>query len=397
MKRLRVLFHVQHLLGIGHFRRALTIARALADGGLEVVLASGGEPVPDLPTGPVELVQLPPAVAADAAFSGLLDADRQPVDESWRDRRREALLALFERVQPQALLVELFPFGRRAFRFELLPLLAAARARRRRPAVLCSLRDILVGGRKPERAAEAVALARRYFDRVLVHGDPRLIRLEETLPSAAELLDRLHYTGYVVAGAADRPRGDGAGLGEVLVSAGGGAVGLPLLQAALEARPLSALGSRTWRLITGPAVGPRMAGALADAAPDGVIVERFRPDFAAMLARCRVSVSQAGYNTVMEILSVGARAVVVPFAEGRESEQTLRARRLAERGLLTLLEPEGLRPAGLAAAIDAAAGRPPAIAPDIALDGGERTAAIVAELAQAAAQGRLASAKGGAS
>ena len=56
-----------------------------------------------------------------------------------------------------------------------------------------------------------------------------------------------------------------------------------------------------------------------------------------MLRRCRVSVSQAGYNTVLDILAAGARAVVVPFASERETEQQLRAERLAARGVLELL------------------------------------------------------------
>ena len=40
----RVFFYVQHLLGIGHLRRAAVLARALADGGFDVLLVSGGAP-----------------------------------------------------------------------------------------------------------------------------------------------------------------------------------------------------------------------------------------------------------------------------------------------------------------------------------------------------------------
>ena len=41
-----VFFYVQHLLGIGHLKRAATLAQALRDAGFKVVLASGGVPVP---------------------------------------------------------------------------------------------------------------------------------------------------------------------------------------------------------------------------------------------------------------------------------------------------------------------------------------------------------------
>ena len=46
MAALRVLVYVQHLLGIGHLKRAATLARALAAQGMQVTLTSGGPAVP---------------------------------------------------------------------------------------------------------------------------------------------------------------------------------------------------------------------------------------------------------------------------------------------------------------------------------------------------------------
>jgi predicted glycosyltransferase len=94
------------------------------------------------------------------------------------------------------------------------------------------------------------------------------------------------------------------------------------------------------------------------------------------MAEARLSISQAGYNTVMDILATGARALVLPFAEGAESEQTLRARLLAERGLLALLEPP-FEPARLGGAIDAALLRPPPPANGIDLGGAAATARVI--------------------
>jgi predicted glycosyltransferase len=88
-------------------------------------------------------------------------------------------------------------------------------------------------------------------------------------------------------------------------------------------------------------------------------------------------VSQAGYNTVLETLQAGARAVVVPFAGGTESEQTLRATLLAERGLLQVVEEAALTPATLAAAIDRAAARPRPAPGAIDLDGARRSAELL--------------------
>jgi predicted glycosyltransferase len=374
----RVFLYVQHLLGIGHLRRTSVIARALAEAGFSVAFVSGGEPVADLALGGARLIQLPPALAADSGFSGILDATRRPIDDAWRQQRRAALLACFAAEQPDILLVELFPFGRWPFRFELLPLLEAAQARRPRPLVACSLRDILIDKPDARRRDEVVAIVRRDFDRLLVHGDPALFRLEESFPAAASLADLIDYTGYVVEPpAAARSL---AGQGEVIVSAGGGAVGAPLLGAALAARPLTRAAALPWRLLTGPNLAPNDAAALAAAAPPGVIVERFRNDFPTLLRNCCLSLSQGGYNTVMELLTAGARAVIVPFGAGQEIEQAMRARRLAERGLVQVVENAALTPPVLAAAIDDALARPAPSPSAIALDGAAETARRLARL-----------------
>ena len=358
----RVFFYVQHLLGIGHLKRAATLAQAMRAGGFEVTLASGGEPVARIP-----VLQLPPA-KSDASFKTLYDEHGKPVDEHWRTRRTQVLLEAFQKSKAQVLLVELFPFGRRQMRFELLPLLDAARQRNPRPLVVCSVRDLV----QPNAAREDEALERyeRYFDKLLVHGDPDLASFERSFGKAAALRETLHYTGYVVE---EIPAGE-AGKGEVLVSAGGGAVGRHLVQTAIEARPLTALRTHTWRILA----GVNSADIETLEAP-GVIVERAREDFTVRLRNCVLSVSQAGYNTVMETLQARARAVLVPFAAGAESEQTLRAKLLAARGLVEVVEESGLSAASLAAAIDRAAAAPRPVPGAIDLDGARRSVELLRE------------------
>ncbi len=383
MTRGRVFFHVQHLLGSGHLRRALGLAEALAAAGFAVDLVSGGMPEPGLKASGARLVQLPPLRAADASFSGLVDEDGAAVDDAWKARRRDALLSQFHQSQPDVLLIEGFPFARRQLRFELLPLLQAARARTKRPLVVASVRDIVQARRKPGRAKESASLARAYFDAVLIHGDPGLVRFEESFPLAAEIADLLHYTGYVApspAESAGQGGGDGPGAGEVIVSAGGGAVGRDLFAAALGARALSSLGDAPWRLLVGANLAGKDRADLAAAAPPGLIVEPARSDFPALLAACAVSISQAGYNTILDILCAGARSVLVPFAGqgegGGETEQPLRAARLATRGLATVLPEADLTPERLARAVDeAAAARPGPHGLD--LGGAEASAGLV--------------------
>lgn len=375
-----VFFYVQNLLGIGHLRRAAVLAKAMDEAGLEVDFIAGGFPVPGLDLGRAKLIQLPPVRAADEYFSALLDETDRPIDEAWQARRRRALLDAFAAARPAVLLIELYPFGRRAFRFELEPILDAAFARsEERPEILCSVRDLLVEKSRPGWAEEVAAIIARRFDAVLVHGDPAVAPFSTTFPAASLIADKIRYTGYVVEPrpAVGRPRRDG---GDVLVSAGGGAVGRPLVEAALAARGLSAARDLPWRIVLGPQYPEREAsGPLAMSGP-GLAIERFRPDLASLFVDCAVSVSQAGYNTVLELIAAGARAVVVPFSAGAEREQAMRARRLAEHGLLTIVEEAALTPPALARAIDRCLATPrPEPGGGLRLDGVGRTVAFLLE------------------
>jgi predicted glycosyltransferase len=373
---MRVLFWVQHLLGSGHLKRAATLARALVERGLEVALVSGGPPAPWLVPPGVALIQLPAVRARDAAFSALVDEADRPLDDALRAVRRTRLLRAFEEQAPQVVITEMFPFGRRGFLFELLPLLEAAARARPRPWLLASVRDILVTKPAPERYLWMRDLALACYDRVLVHTDPALVPFAASFPHAAALGERLVSTGYVVEAGPTADTGE-----EVLVSAGGGRVGGTLLATALAARPLSALRRRPWRLIAGAASGGELAADL----PAGVVVERQRDDFQALLAKSLLSVSQAGYNTVVEVLRLGKPMVLVPFETATETEQTIRARRLRDRGLAEVVWESELTPSRLAQAIDEVAGRQVARRSPLDLDGAATSARLVAELARRAA------------
>jgi predicted glycosyltransferase len=119
-------------------------------------------------------------------------------------------------------------------------------------------------------------------------------------------------------------------------------------------------------------------------APAGVVVERNRPDFPTLLYNCRVSVSQGGYNTILELLQAGARAVVVPYDRDGQTEQTVRARCLARRGAIHVVPDRALTPARLAEAVDlvASAARPPRVPVDVR--GAATSARIIAHLAREA-------------
>jgi predicted glycosyltransferase len=386
----RILFYCQSLLGIGHFIRSRELLYALR--GFEVRFVYGGEFVPgfELP-GWVEVAYLP-ALKSDAKFQQLYVVDGSASLPEIQARRTELLLEAFDHFAPDVLLIELFPFGRKKFNFELAPLLAHARDARPDVKVVCSLRDILV--RRPDQAryeAEVCSLMNQYFDLLLVHADPRLQRLEETFGSVADLRCAIRYTGYVA-----QPQnvqtpldgqpceGDAAQAGAVallLVSIGGGRVGHELIDCALEAEARLAM-PRRMQIFTGPHIPAGQFQSIqrrVEGRPH-ITLRRHTTQFLSWLRRADLSISMAGYNTCMDILSAGARAIVWPFSEQANDEQTLRARKLEQLGHVRVLDPERLDPDHLAAEI-ARCLRLPAPAP-VALDlqGAPRTAELLTAL-----------------
>lgn len=373
--RRKVFFYVQHLLGIGHLARASRVAGALAADGFEVVVVTGGTPVAGFPGHGVRHVALPAITARDEGFSGLVTATGQPVDAPFEAMRRDRLLALFRAEAPDILVIEAFPFGRRQMRFELLPLLEAAVSAHPRPKIVTSIRDILQERTKPGRNEETVELVERYFDRVLVHGDPSFVRLEETFPLANAIPDKIAYTGLVAPAAPVASKQ----IFDIVVSAGGGAAGRDLVVAGVDAAARLDPGLR-WLLITGPNLADEAFEAARAMAPPNMSVERFRTDFGSLLAAARLSVSQAGYNTVCDVLRAGCRSILVPFAAGGETEQSVRAERLAMRGLATVLPEHGITGDALASRIETALATPPPPEFALALDGAQRTADVLKAL-----------------
>jgi predicted glycosyltransferase len=370
---------VQSLLGSGHLRRALLVAEALAARGAAVTLVNGGLPGPWAAASGIEVAQLPPVIAKGTDFATLVEPDGTPVTSVLRAERGRRLLELLAQERPDVLITEMFPFGRRGFKGELVPLLDAAVASSSPPVIAASVRDVLVSKPDPARYAWMAGLCQRYYDRVLVHGDARLLPFAASFPLAETLGQRLAHTGYVRP-SAPTPT---AGLGStpaVLVSAGGGAVGDRLLGSALAARALSAWREAAWLLVGGHNLPQAAFASLEAQMPAGCSLVRHRADLPVLMGRCQVSVSQAGYNTVVEGLIARARMVLVPFAAAGEDEQARRATRLHDLGLAAMIAESALTPMALADAIDRRAAAPRPVVGAWSFDGAERSAEILAAL-----------------
>src|SRR5258708_36090120 len=118
--------------------------------------------------------------------------------EETKALRKELLIRAFDSFAPDAVITELYPFGRKRFAFELIPLLERARRRKGRTAVVSSVRDVLVAKKDEGRhEARVCRIINKYYHLVLVHGDERLQRLDETFPRVGDLNCPVGYTGYV--------------------------------------------------------------------------------------------------------------------------------------------------------------------------------------------------------
>ena len=198
---MRIHIYVQHLLGGGHLARMQVLAAALVRGGHQVTLISGGFPPHTLRRAArnYQLFQLPPVKTAPGDFTKLLRADGAPISAGFRAERAMRLLQCVKNGAPDALVVESFPFGRAALRFELLPLMRLAARMRPRPLMLCSVRDILQA-RAPAKQRRSLDEAKKWFDAVLVHADPAVTNLAESFPLAAELRGKIFTPGICMRG-----------------------------------------------------------------------------------------------------------------------------------------------------------------------------------------------------
>lgn len=345
-----LLFYCQHTLGIGHLIRSMAIASGLAKN-FRVYFANGGEVIRDFPVpAGVEMANLP-AIKTDPDFRSLQVPEGFADVEATLECRRDLILELCDRINPAVVMVELYPFGRRRFSTELEPLLK--RARKCGAKTSCSLRDIVVTKQDQERhEAKVCKLMNRYFDQLLIHGDPQFIPLERSFSRTTDLDCEVHYTGYVVPDI-DRqlaPR-DPDARPTILTSIGGGRFGHELLEAVAGASELLADQiPHQIQMFTGPfapeSVLQRMEAIAAN--QPNLTVQRYTPDLLEYMAQADLSISMAGYNTTLNVLQTGVRAMLLPFTGNNDQEQRLRSTRLEDLGVVSVIDRSELDPRTMA-------------------------------------------------
>ena len=376
--RQSILVYAQHLSGVGHYVRTFEIARALAPHH-QVHWIEGGRPVPHRPCPDLQMVKLP-RICRDPAGS-LVSVEASRSIAGIMEERAARLLEAIQRIRPEVFMVEYFPFSKWELADELLPAIDAVHAGGGR--VLCSLRDVVRKTRYETvelstYTARVTDLLNRHFDALLVHADPSLIRLDDHFPAVGDIRIPIHYTGLVSEKPVPSPHLE-AEIGQVvdgrpyvIASAGGGSGGRRLIESVLRAwRDPDIAGGRLL-VVSAGLDWPRdsLLGLQRQSGSGRVLMRPFSSGFLHWLAGADASISQCGYNTAANLLETRTRAVVSP--NPRMSDQGVRAKRLAELGLVELLGPDEIDATRLADAVTRVMARP-SPAHQIVLDGAERT------------------------
>jgi len=346
---MKIIFYCQYVWGMGHFIRSLEFTRALSDH--DVTLVAGGQKVAvDLPDH-VDLVRLP-ALYMDEMFTTLIPGDSGRTVAQIRQERKEVLYALFEQKKPDVFIVELYPFGRSIFAFELEPLLEDIRKGRfGQVKAICSLRDILVEKKDPSAYEERVLQKlNRHFDALLIHSDPGLLRLEETFTRVRDINIPVVYTGFITQQSDPANgrslRGELAiscGQKFIVASAGGGRSGYRLLTSVIDACELlrDRLPLRL-EVFTGPFMDNEEFEKLSVRTSAGFRIRRYTKRFLDYLYAADLSVSLAGYNTCMNLLVAKVTSLVYPYS--RQQEQPLRVNKIKNFLPMKILNDDDLQP-----------------------------------------------------
>lgn len=105
----------------------------------------------------------------------------------------------------------------------------------------------------------------------------------------------------------------------IIVSCGGGNIGDELMESCATALELLSSSEKIKGiLISGPFMEEKAFQKLSSRSTSSIEVYRFREDFTDLLTAADLSISMAGYNTMMDIISRNLSALVYPFSQNRE-------------------------------------------------------------------------------
>jgi len=339
----RIMLYSHDTYGLGHIRRARTIAMALAAHYKEAsILIATGSPIVgrfDFPHG-VDFVRIPGVVKLP---SGDYASDTMHLDIAQTVSLRERILrATAEAFDPDLLIVDKEPTGLRG---EMLPTLEHLRAKGTR--IVLGLRDVLdeAGALKAEWARKGAHDAiERYYDQMWIYGLPEICEPLAGVPLSEETRERIRYTGYLRREAPDdwpeQRMNERIPKGSVLVTPGGGGDGGALIDWVLRAYETDKTLSVPALIVFGPFLNAERRAEFERRAHRfrTIRTRNFDSRLERLMIEARGVIAMGGYNTFCEILSFDKPAALAPRITPR-MEQYLRVAAAEKIGLVRMLPP----------------------------------------------------------
>ncbi len=339
----RLLIYSHDSFGLGHLRRCREIAHALVEAydDLSVLILSGSPIIGSFDFRPrVDFIRIPGMIKLSNGEYTSHALDIAP--EKTLELRAAVIREAARIFDPDLFLVDKEPLGLRGEVRATLELLRERGAR-----IVLGLRDVMddPDALQPEwKRKRAPAALRDLYDEIWVYGLPQICDPLEGIDLPDSVRRKMVYTGYLRRHVSTTPETAHALVGSdpyILVTPGGGGDGDDLVDWVVRAYesdpglPYRAL------VVFGPFMQADQQQAFRQRIEllPNVEAITFYNQMETITAGATGVIAMGGYNTFCEILSFDKPAIIVPRTRPR-MEQSIRAARAQELGLVRMLDPD---------------------------------------------------------
>ncbi|CAN1542243.1 COG4671 Predicted glycosyl transferase [Rhabdaerophilaceae bacterium] len=341
----RLLMYSHDTFGLGHIRRTRAIANAVvsAHGETSVLIISGSPLAGSFNFGDgIDFVHIPSVskLKNGGYSSGSLRMDIKEVVAL----RQAIIHSAAQAFAPDIFIADKEPTG---FQGELLPTLSLLAKSKTR--MIVGIRDVLDDPetvRNEWQARGALAAVIDYYNDVFVYGSEAFYRPLDGVPLPPECQSKISYTGYLRRAV---PKGPAVisypkmtKSPFILATTGGGGDGASMIDLVISAYEVNKSIPLPMVVVFGPFLSRTQRRSFLDRIEllPNVEAIAFDPKIERLMNRATAIVAMGGYNTFCEILSFDKPSLILPRSFPR-LEQTIRASRAAELGLVRMFEETG--------------------------------------------------------
>ncbi|MCL4764832.1 MAG: hypothetical protein KJZ80_01185 [Hyphomicrobiaceae bacterium] len=357
----RVLLYSHDTFGLGHLRRCREIAHALVERfkRLQVLIVSGSSIAGAFDfRARVDFIKIPSVIKL---YNGEYTSLSQHIDlGETLEMRRAIIQQAAEIYRPNVFIVDKEPLGLRGELEQTLNMLKA-----RGSTLVLGLREVLDSPEQVRAEWQRNDVGRKieaFYDAVWVYGSKGFWDPLTGIDVPGSVRARMTFTGHLRRSAPRTHNMRSLDLPDdyILVTAGGGGDGGPLMRQVLAAREFDRTLDFPLVMILGPFMVAEEREEIRERARRlaSITVLDFESQIEVIMLRASAIVSMGGYNTFCEILSFDKRALLVPRSRPRR-EQHIRAARAAELGIVDMLDSSAAGdPSVMARALRRLPGRP---------------------------------------